>query len=502
MFGTQSGVVRAAHFLVLAATPACAATYYVAVAGDDANPGTLERPFASMQRGHDAAGAGDTVYLRGGVYRILKGPIPGAGIHLTKGGTSEAKRICYWAYPGEKPVLDFAQAQLEPSATAAGIRIEGADWLYLKGLEIRNVPMPGKRSNHGIWANPTSNTRFENLDIHHNAGAGLFIAYGNGGNLVLNCDAHHNYDADSDQGDGQNADGFGVHYQKSGPPTVLRGCRAWWNSDDGFDCINQGFPVIVEDSWNALNGYKPGTLTSAPDGNGNGFKMGGWGNPPEKYPDSIPRHTVRRCLAFLNKAAGFYQNHHPVPNYFYNNTAYANRAAGFNMLGYDLSKAGDAGMGIYRNNVAFTGTATSSAGGADAANDSWDIAGLTVAAADFQSLDTAGVFGPRRPDGGLPDLPFLKLSPGSRLIGKGKDVGLPYAGSAPDLGAFEYGLTVALRARPEAPRAPGPGPGAIPGFDALGRAARTGDDVRGREPALGPRPAGGKAAPIRLVPYD
>ena len=53
-------------------------------------------------------------------------------------------------------------------------------------------------------------------------------------------------------------------------------------------------------------------------------------------------------------------------------------------------------------------------------------------------MDTAGVFGPRKADGSLPDVKFMHLSADSKLIDKGKDVGLPFAGSAPDLGAFEY----------------------------------------------------------------
>src|SRR6185437_15812988 len=36
---------------------------------------------------------------------------------------------------------------------------------------------------------------------------------------------------------------------------------------------------------------------------------------------------------------------------------------------------------------------------------------------------------------------FLHLSAGSRMIDKGTDVGLPYLGTAPDLGAYEYGAT-------------------------------------------------------------
>jgi parallel beta-helix repeat protein len=451
----QAGRTLAALGL-LAAASARAAVYYVDTKGSDSNSGTLDSPFAGMQKGADKAVAGDTVFLRGGTYTFRgAGANSTAGVYLTKSGTSDSKRICFWAYKNEKPILDFAGVSFA-STTSAGIRINGANWLYFKGLEICNVPQPGgAAANNGIWANPTSNTIFEMLDLHNNSGPGLSMANGNGGNLVLNCDSHHNYDPKSNQGDGQNADGFGVHYQKSGPSTVLRGCRAWWNSDDGFDCISQGVAVTVENCWNALNGYKPGTMTSAPSGNGNGFKVGGWGNPPDGYPTPVPTHTIRNCLAFLNKAAGIYTNHQPGDNYFYNNTAYNNHAAGFNMLGYDLNKKADAGRGIYRNNISFSNTATSNGNGADASNNSWDMSGLTVAESDFESLDTAGVFGPRKADGSLPDIKFMHLSANSKLIAKGKDVGIAFQGAAPDLGAFPHGNSVAIRKVPEASRAAG-----------------------------------------------
>jgi hypothetical protein len=45
---------------------------------------------------------------------------------------------------------------------------------------------------------------------------------------------------------------------------------------------------------------------------------------------------------------------------------------------------------------------------------------------------------PREPDGSLPANGFARLVAGSDLIDKGVDVGLPYTGSAPDLGAFEF----------------------------------------------------------------
>ena len=69
---------------------------------------------------------------------------------------------------------------------------------------------------------------------------------------------------------------------------------------------------------------------------------------------------------------------------------------------------------------------------------------LAVTDADFVSVNSAGMDGPRQADGSLPKLDFLKLSPTSKLIDAGIDVGLPFAGASPDLGAFETGLVTGI----------------------------------------------------------
>jgi len=45
-----------------------AATYYVSPSGSNSNPGTLAAPFATLQKAHDVAVAGDTIWVRGGTY--------------------------------------------------------------------------------------------------------------------------------------------------------------------------------------------------------------------------------------------------------------------------------------------------------------------------------------------------------------------------------------------------------------------------------------------------
>jgi hypothetical protein len=72
---------------------------------------------------------------------------------------------------------------------------------------------------------------------------------------------------------------------------------------------------------------------------------------------------------------------------------------------------------------------------------------FSISTADFVSLDTTGVRGPRKLEGSLPDITFMHLAAGSQFIDVGTNVGLPFAGAGPDLGAFEYGWTDAAAER-------------------------------------------------------
>ena len=76
---------------------------------------------------------------------------------------------------------------------------------------------------------------------------------------------------------------------------------------------------------------------------------------------------------------------------------------------------------------------------AEQSNNSWST-GFSVSPGDFISVDPAGMNGARSPDGSLPATDFLKLAPGSTLIDAGTDVGDPYMGSMPDIGARESGI--------------------------------------------------------------
>ncbi|MCD4724552.1 MAG: DUF1565 domain-containing protein, partial [Bacteroidales bacterium] len=84
--------------------------YFVAVDGDDNNPGTYTQPWATWNKAFATADAGDTVYFRGGVYYSYEGiyvyPYEGYG----HSGTV-SNPILYEGYPpdiaaGNFPILD------------------------------------------------------------------------------------------------------------------------------------------------------------------------------------------------------------------------------------------------------------------------------------------------------------------------------------------------------------------------------------------------------------
>ena len=528
--------------VLLTSGPALASTYYMAPDGSDLATGTIDAPWATVQYAQTVVAAGDTVYFRGGRYAFTTAVNTCAGntaatvdsILLSKSG-DPGNPINYWAYPGERPVFDFSGVtdMGNYNCRHTGIRVTGS-WLHLKGLELTGV-LQLNNLNHESWCVYViggSNNLFEQLDAHHNMGPGFFVQRGSN-NTFLNCDSHENEDTLTSNGDGQSADGFGCHPNQVGNTgNLFTGCRAWWNSDDGWDFINATEACTVENSWSWYNGYKPDAISggkpvSLPSGNGSGFKGGGYGLPPTKVPANIPLHVIRKNLAFYNKASGIYANHSPVSVYFYNNTSY-NNGVGFDLLGVAGDGTTSTSVGILRNNLAFGGTLTTNGalGGGllDDQYNSWDSnLGVSVSGADFQSLefsppascpqtyapggavcvpptDTtsfAGMASARQSDGSLPVLPFLRLAPGSGLIDKGVDVGLSFAGTAPDLGAFET-----IRAAGGAPSSGGAsssggstaGLGGVSGSG--GSATMNGGSPSGGESATGTggSPSGGESA--------
>jgi hypothetical protein len=442
--------------ILLTAHGARAAEYYVAPGGSG-NACSLAAPCGRVEDAQSRAAPGDTVWIRGGDYSFAASAT--IGVNFSKSGSAD-KPIRYFAYMNELPVFDLSNGT--PNGRVTGLNVQ-CNWIHVRGLELRGVQqyMSGQDS-WGVRIQGSDNV-IERVVSHHNEAPGFFITSG-AHNLILNSDSHHNYDVLEQGGSG---DGFGCH--ASGAGNVLRGCRAYANSDDGFDFINAPGACTVEKSFAFNNGYVPDTMTTA--GNGAGFKAGGFGSPPMNVPSPVPRHVVRQCVAFGNRSQGFYANHHPGGLDFFNNIAFRN-GSNYNMLTDTQSDH------KLRNNIAMMpGSAISQlTGGTDTFN-SWTLS-LSVSAADFLSVMESEALAPRQADGSLPELNFLRLAKGSDLIDKGDDVGLPFAGTAPDLGPFETGLA--------AQDGGTGGSGGAAGADAGGAASSS--DAGGFDAAVGATP--------------
>jgi hypothetical protein len=431
-----------------------ASVYFVAPNGYDANPGTKALPVQTLQRAQELVEAGDTVYIRGGTYIMQDSQIHSYGkiqafvTLLNKSGTQN-KRINYWAFASERPIFDFSQ--VKPVNYRVHAFEVTASWLHIKGLEVTGVQVTITTSNTQsiCFANSGGSYNiYEQLSMHDGQGIGFYLTSGSN-NLILNCDAYRNFDYTSQAGGGRNGgnvDGFGNHPAKGSVNNVFRGCRAWFNSDDGYDCISAFESTVFENCWAFYNGYTHDFVSRA---NGNGFKAGGYGARAfNALPSPIPRNTIRFCLAIMNKANGFYSNHHLQGSDWYNNTAFKN-GANFNMLNRvaateaDYLKDGPGYGHVLRNNISFEPRSPNShIVQVDSANciidhNTFMNPTLIATAADFISLDTALLTMPRKPDGSLPDITFMQLAPKSRLIDAGIDVGLPFGGKAPDMGCFE-----------------------------------------------------------------
>lgn len=425
--------------LLLLASAANAATWYVAPDGDDKARGDRAHPFATVQRAQRAAAPGDTVILRGGTYAMKESMIARreriwAHVTLLDKSGKPGKPITYRAETGENPVFDLSAVK-PPGLRVHAFQVEGSH-LVLEGFAVTGVQVTATHHTQSIcFSNTGSHNRYERLQMHDGMGIGYYLSRGSH-NLVLDCDAWNNHDPVSEGGRGGNVDGFGCHPNRGDTGNVFRGCRAWFNSDDGFDCISAWESIRFENCWAFDNGKSPDGKGL---GDGNGFKIGGFGLEAIRgLPRDMPRHTVIRCVAASNKSNGFYANHHPGGSDWTHNSAYRNRA-NFNFLGRDFTQGRDVpGSGHrIRNNLGFGSRNEVTQLNREACQLAGNLFGEGLTAKDFVSLEVKLLTTPRQADGSLPETGFMRPVPRGKMVDAGLKGREPFTGRAPDSGAFE-----------------------------------------------------------------
>ncbi|MGQ1889864.1 right-handed parallel beta-helix repeat-containing protein [Thermophagus sp. OGC60D27] len=455
------------------------ADYYVAVDGDDSNPGTFEEPWGTWQKAFATAQAGDTVYFRGGVWypqEHSRGNVV-CEIHVPDGighSGTESNPICFFAYPGETPILDCSQVDMTGNNFNGGLDFYGTSNIHIKGLTIRNVEQPASGElASGVGASMCSNMTFENLTVYNIGGRGMSY-WGVAGHpevpeipadttRFINCDIYNCVDLLSEV-PGNGSDAVKMDAEKD-TYLYFYGCRAWACGDDGFDVSGPG--VAVFDHCWSFNHSLPGAL------DGNGFKFGANRGANASVDENgqlilgtpVPgiRKIVKNCIAANNAGYGFYElgyaPYYPNNARVYNNVSFRNGIGMSNSINAEYSGQNPS---VYRNNIIYEPVQSDAAGRPlflvvddiyIESHNNWDYANSTVigslfwwqptdsvvvAADDFISLDASQLSKPRKDDGSLPDITFMKLAPGSDLIDAGTDVGTPYNGTAPDIGYAEF----------------------------------------------------------------
>ncbi|WP_328468238.1 cellulose-binding protein [Actinoplanes sp. NBC_00393] len=328
--------------------PPTSGALYVAPNGSASAAGTEAAP-TTLASAITRIAAGGTIYVRGGTYNSASTITVAPG---NNGSAGALKKI--FAYPGEKPILNFS-AQAEDT-TARGLAINGNFW-HVNGLIVERA------GDNGIFIGGSNNI-VERTITRFNRDSGLQISriasdtpnsQWPANNLVLSSESHDNADSD-----GEDADGFAAKLTV-GSGNVFRYTVSHNNIDDGWDLYTKTDTgpigvVTIEDSI----AYNNGTLSNggqAGAGDRNGYKLGG--------EDIGVNHIVRRSIAFKNGKHGFTYNSNPGSMTISNNLSIDNAERNFNF---------DEGSHVFRNNTSCrsgSGTNDRIIGNSDSSNQFW-----------------------------------------------------------------------------------------------------------------------------------
>src|SRR3569833_2806692 len=122
---SQADTSKSASATVTVTTPVTGQSYYVATTGSDTNAGTLASPWRTVGHAASTAVAGNTVYIRAGVYNEQ--------VKIRKPGSASGGYVTFRNYPGETATIDGTG--LSAGSQSGLIDISGQSYGIILGLE-------------------------------------------------------------------------------------------------------------------------------------------------------------------------------------------------------------------------------------------------------------------------------------------------------------------------------------------------------------------------------
>jgi hypothetical protein len=137
--------------------------YYVAPTGDDDHPGNVAYPWRTIQKAANTLTAGDTVYIRAGVYSEQV---------LPQNSGSAGQPITYAAYPGETATIDGNSVTLLDDLVGL-FHISNKSYIQISGLRVVNA---GPHANNaGILVNDSSYITVAQNSTYNTVSSGIGV---------------------------------------------------------------------------------------------------------------------------------------------------------------------------------------------------------------------------------------------------------------------------------------------------------------------------------------
>ena len=420
--------------------------YYVSPRGDDANPGNAQAPFRTIGHALQKALPGDTVWVEDGIYEEI--------ISFPRSGKPEAPIVLKSVTP-EGAVIEGGN--LNPANWEGLINIICRNWIVVDGFLVRNSRQRGiwvmgekAASRHVVLRNCrtlntvlsgfavefSSDVKLENCQASF-AGEGYagFYFYRNQDVVVQGCIADHNGGGGGGLAQGfvfleganylvkdciarSNArDGFDTGGENEGTENIrFESCYSLENGEDGFGLNSYASQVryvrcvSYRNAGNDFNIYEGASRVEVFNctmvGSEHYFWIDGSDNPNRPVSDV----QVRNCIGYGAQNRGIITVG-PISNVTFDYNCWTGNYSGYGEfclwnMGENEIALGYSDIGVNGNWFRLLSQGEHSF--------SKDPGFVDVANANF------------------------RLRSDSPCIDAGVDVGLPYNGKAPDLGAFEY----------------------------------------------------------------